>query len=497
MTDDPFRSRWRRRSRTIPLMFAATTIGLLVSPLLVAVAAIADLLRGRRRLPTVRVLLFVLQYGINDSVEILLAPVYWIAAGFGSRLNQPASIERHRGLQRWSIDLLARRAERLLGLRFELEPGAVDALLPAPGIVLCRHVNIVDASLPTLLYQRLGQPTRGVIMAEMLADPGFDLIYARTGSVFIARDNGPDALNAVRGLGTTDANSATVIFPEGRLFRSDRLDASPRTSPGREPRPRRTVGEGATRPPAAVRVVSLRCSRRSPAMSWSSPTPVSTATRASLNSPKPPRLRTPSESSPGGSGEPTSPTATTNASHGLTSNGAPWTTGSPPSSHTMAPERQRRLSPRSSSSSAARHPASPGEPAGMLRWVSTTRVRSPTSVNSLQTSVGVEPHADPSAAADSHRSLDRFTAGAGYELSFTLRSSPLLTCSLSECRSTRRPLGCSAASSKSEVGGIGSVGSLVRGWTAATFLVIMAASRDDLGSSDRSVGGVVGRIVHE
>lgn len=223
MTDDPFRSRWRRRSRTIPLMFAATTIGLVVSPLLVAGAAIADLSRGRRRLPTVRVLLFVLQYGINDSVEILLAPVYWIAAGFGSRLNQPASIERHRGLQRWSIDLLARRAERLLGLRFELEPGAVDALLPAPGIVLCRHVNVLDASLPTLLYQRLGQPTRGVIMAEMLADPGFDLIYGRTGSVFIARDNGPDALNAVRGLGTTDANSATVIFPEGRLFRSDRL----------------------------------------------------------------------------------------------------------------------------------------------------------------------------------------------------------------------------------------------------------------------------------
>jgi 1-acyl-sn-glycerol-3-phosphate acyltransferase len=224
MTDEPLRSRWRRRSRTIPLMLAATTIGLLASPLVVAVAAIADLVRGRHRLPTVRVALFVLQYGINDSVEILLAPIYWIAAAFGTRLGQPASIERHRRLQRWSIDLLARRAERLLGLRFELEPGTVEALVPAPGIVLCRHVNIVDASLPTLLYQRLGYPTRGVIMAELLADPGFDLIYARTGSVFIARDNGPDALAAVRRLGgTIDATSATVIFPEGRLFRPDHL----------------------------------------------------------------------------------------------------------------------------------------------------------------------------------------------------------------------------------------------------------------------------------
>ncbi|MEN9646417.1 MAG: hypothetical protein RL238_3086 [Actinomycetota bacterium] len=225
MAPEPLRSKWSRRARTIPLMLAATGLGVLASPLVLPLAAVADLARGRRRLPTVRVLLFALQYGINDTVEILLAPLYWTAAGFGTRLHQPASIARHQRLQRWSIDLLARRAERLLGLRFELEPGAADALLPAPAIVLCRHVNIVDASLPTLLYQRLGHPTRGVIMAELLADPGFDLIYARTGSVFIPRDNGPDALAAVTKLGATaDPDVPTVIFPEGRLFRPDRLE---------------------------------------------------------------------------------------------------------------------------------------------------------------------------------------------------------------------------------------------------------------------------------
>lgn len=204
-------------------MLAATAVGLVASPLIMTAAAGADLVRGRFRLPTVRVVLFVLQYGINDCVEILLAPVYWARAGFGTRLSDPVSIERHRALQRWSIELLARRAERLLGLRFELEPGSRDALVPAPALVLCRHVNIVDASLPSLLYQRLGVPTRGVIMAEMLADPGFDLIYARTGSVFIARDSGPDAVAAIRALGAADPGVATVIFPEGRLFRPDRL----------------------------------------------------------------------------------------------------------------------------------------------------------------------------------------------------------------------------------------------------------------------------------
>jgi 1-acyl-sn-glycerol-3-phosphate acyltransferase len=176
-------------------------------------------------MPTVRVTLFLLQYAINDSVEILLAPIYWMLAGFGTRLDRPTSIARHQRLQHWSIDVLARRAEGLLGLRLDIDPESQAALTPGPVIVICRHVNIVDASLPMLLYQRLGYRTRGVIMAELLADPGFDLIYARTGSVFIPRDNGLEAIAMVRGLGQgVDSTSAVVIFPEGRLFRHDRLE---------------------------------------------------------------------------------------------------------------------------------------------------------------------------------------------------------------------------------------------------------------------------------
>lgn len=211
--------------RTIPLMLGVTAAGVLFSPVIVAAAVAVDLVKGRRRLPTARVVLFALQYGINDSVEILLAPLYWLRAGLGTRLHDPASIERHQRLQQWSIDVLARRAERLLGIRFELDDAGAAALAPGPAIVLCRHVSIIDASLPALLYQRIGMRTRGVIMAELLADPGFDLVYARTGSVFIRRDNGPEALAAVSRMGRgVDATTAVAIFPEGRLFRPDRLE---------------------------------------------------------------------------------------------------------------------------------------------------------------------------------------------------------------------------------------------------------------------------------
>jgi 1-acyl-sn-glycerol-3-phosphate acyltransferase len=127
-------------------------------------------------------------------------------------------------MQRWSIELLARRAEQLLGLRIEIDGEA--ALRPAPAIVLSRHVSLADASLPVLLYgPEIGYDARGVIMSEMLSDPGFDLLYGRLGSVFINRDGGEQAQDAIRRLGEgLDERSVAAIYPEGRLFRPDALE---------------------------------------------------------------------------------------------------------------------------------------------------------------------------------------------------------------------------------------------------------------------------------
>jgi 1-acyl-sn-glycerol-3-phosphate acyltransferase len=224
---EPWRSRWERRAKTVPVMLGATAVALLLLPFLLAGAVALDLAHRRFRFPSVRVGLFLLQYAVNDSVEIVLAGPYWLLAGFGRRLDSPTSIRRHQRLQAWSIDVLARRADRLLGLRIELDDAGADVLLPAPAIVLCRHVNLVDASLPALLYQRRGVGSRGVIMAELLADPGFDLVYGRTGSVFVPRDNGPEARALVSVLAEAmDAATVAIIFPEGRLFRPEVLQRS-------------------------------------------------------------------------------------------------------------------------------------------------------------------------------------------------------------------------------------------------------------------------------
>jgi 1-acyl-sn-glycerol-3-phosphate acyltransferase len=203
-------------------MLCVTAVAVVLLPVIVPAATVADVIRVRLRFPTVRVALFLVQYAINDSIEILLAGPLWILAGFGRRLRRPASVGRHERLQNWSLDVLARRAEHLLGLRVVVDAPSLDVLTPGPVIVLARHVNLVDASLPSLLYQRLGMRTRGAIMAELLADPGFDLIYGRTGSVFIPRDNAAEARQLVRRLADgIDPATAVVIFPEGRLFREE------------------------------------------------------------------------------------------------------------------------------------------------------------------------------------------------------------------------------------------------------------------------------------
>lgn len=220
-------SRWSRRARTIPTMLGATTAGIIGLPFLALGAVAVDLIRRRPKLPTLRVALFLLQYAVNDSAEVLLAPLLWLMAGFGQRRSSDASQRRYRRVQAWSVAVLAHRAEQLLGLRIDIDSASLSALSPGPVITLCRHVNLIDASLPALLHQRLGQHPRGVIMAELLADPGFDLIYPHTGSVFIPRDDGQQARAILaRLVHDLTIEDAIVIFPEGRLFRPERLQRS-------------------------------------------------------------------------------------------------------------------------------------------------------------------------------------------------------------------------------------------------------------------------------
>lgn len=199
-----------RRAKTIPTMLAATTVGLFGLPLLGPLVVVADVLRMRFKLPTLRVYLFLLQYLLNDSTEILAAPFLWA---------RRAPMSTYDRIQRWSADLMVKRADQLLGVSVEIDTSALTQIAPGPVIVMARHVSVFDSTLPSLACNTAGLGTRGLIMAEMLADPGFDIIYGRLGWKFIPRDDGPAALAQVAEMAEgADHTTALVIFPEGRVF---------------------------------------------------------------------------------------------------------------------------------------------------------------------------------------------------------------------------------------------------------------------------------------
>ena len=153
--------------------------------------------------------------------------------------------------------------------------------------------------------------------------------------MFIPRDNGPEAVAMVRELGRSiDATTAIVIFPEGRLFRPDRLErAKTRLALENSERSARLASLGHVLPVRA-QAGSSRWSTSSPPTSSSSPTPGSTSTHRSPNSPKPSRSATRSTSRRGEFHESRSQTVTPNASSGSTNNGCSSTTGSRPEGHT-------------------------------------------------------------------------------------------------------------------------------------------------------------------
>jgi 1-acyl-sn-glycerol-3-phosphate acyltransferase len=244
-SDETRADRIARRRRTIPTVLGAAAGAWLALPLAVPGAVAVDLWHRRWRLPTLRLYGVALQYLWNEVVEIVLAPVLWVAAGFGTRLGSPASIERHARIQRWSLRTFSRRAEQLLGLRFDVE--GREHLVPLPAIVLSRHVNLFDATLPAWLYQAdADRRVLGVVMRDLLSDPGFDVVYQRIGWVFVLRDQSPTARDAIRAMAARLGDDGVgVIFPEGRLHRPELV----------EPLLTRLAG---TDPARAERLASLR-----------------------------------------------------------------------------------------------------------------------------------------------------------------------------------------------------------------------------------------------
>ena len=203
------RNRYLRRTVTVP---AVTTCALALAGsagLWVPAAAAFDLLRGQRRLPTVRSLSLALGWSSLETAGVAASAVLW-AAGRGD------DHEAHYALQRWWAEQLVRLLHRTAGLTFDVD--GPDLLAPGPIVMCAQHVSLADALIPVWLLGQVGMRPRYVLKDDLQLDPCLDIVGNRLPNHFIDRDPSDSAAETAalqRLAGDLGRHDACVIFPEG------------------------------------------------------------------------------------------------------------------------------------------------------------------------------------------------------------------------------------------------------------------------------------------
>ena len=231
----------RHRCVTLPATLLLGPVVVLASPLLVGGAAVVDIATlGWRRWPTVRIVAFLVHYAAVSVAGVVVTAALWVRHR-PTGLRSARSMEDHWAAMRWWLGRHLHAMQVLLGVGWsEQELGGIG---PGPVIVMARHTALLDA-LYGVATAAVAHPLRPrvVLMRELAFEPNIDVIGHRMPHYFVDRAvtaGGVDAIRAmVAGLGPRDAG---LIFPEGGLFRPDKLRRA--QAKLAESAPHRKVGE--------------------------------------------------------------------------------------------------------------------------------------------------------------------------------------------------------------------------------------------------------------
>lgn len=209
----------RRRLISIPVLFLVAIALSISLPLWLVVGSFADVIRGRLRLPTVRLLAFGLCWVWIECAGVIASGLLWIA---GQRNNRRA----HYALMRWWAARLVGALAHTTGIR--VAQAEVQALSPGPAILLCRHASLADSLLSAwAITNKLGMNPRYVLKRELIVDPCLDIVGNRVPNYFLDRTaTDSDAeLAAVRELSAgMTSDEVAVIFPEGTRASPNKRD---------------------------------------------------------------------------------------------------------------------------------------------------------------------------------------------------------------------------------------------------------------------------------
>ena len=214
-----------RRLVIAPLVVALEALVVLVSPVLLLVAALLSPVFGGAR--PLRLVLIALAAVARHMTAILACLALWVAAGFGRRIGTEAMQARHLALMRWFVsgvyDVIVGLAHVEVVTHESRTARAVLDDPERPVILLGRHAGEGDTLL--VIYELLVRHGRvpHIVMHERLRlDPLIDVLGHRLPNRFVDPRGGDTEVEIADMARDRHGRSALVLFPEGANFTAER-----------------------------------------------------------------------------------------------------------------------------------------------------------------------------------------------------------------------------------------------------------------------------------
>lgn len=233
-----------RRFVTIPVVVLLFVISWAGSPVLIPLALAVDLIRWtatRRPWMATRLILFLMAYTLAETIGVVALGLTWLTSA-GGRLY-----ELHRptfAIQRAWAGFVLTACRIVFGLR--ISATGLEAVFPAPYLLIARHASIVDNLLPAWFVSRTHRiHIRYVMKQELLVDPALDIAGNRLVNVFVRRGSGESEsdVTSIRSLAATlPTDEAILIYPEGTRFSAAKRDRALEILSRRNPRMHERVG---------------------------------------------------------------------------------------------------------------------------------------------------------------------------------------------------------------------------------------------------------------
>jgi 1-acyl-sn-glycerol-3-phosphate acyltransferase len=218
-----------RRPVTVTVWLVVSTVGVLTSPLLLGLGAIAGALTGRRQ-PLI-VARLMLAYFTHELVVLVACGALWLATAGGRWIHTPRSQALHWRLLRWYFRGLAAagRASLDIDVVSDASPEATNALeSDQPLIVLSRHAGPGDTILigDELTHRFRRRPS--VVFKESIAiDPCVDLLAHRLPHAMLDTSDREECEARIAEItGELGPRGTLLLFPEGGNFTPERRRAA-------------------------------------------------------------------------------------------------------------------------------------------------------------------------------------------------------------------------------------------------------------------------------